>query len=57
MPMNLSQRLEKGYQHQVGDRSGGLSVGQAQRIAVARAMLQSGAFWILDEPTASLDAN
>ncbi|PSW04522.1 thiol reductant ABC exporter subunit CydD [Photobacterium rosenbergii] len=50
-------RLERGYQHQVGDRSGGLSVGQAQRIAVARAMLQSGAFWILDEPTASLDAN
>ncbi|MGF1757343.1 cysteine/glutathione ABC transporter permease/ATP-binding protein CydD [Photobacterium sagamiensis] len=50
-------RLEKGYQHQVGDRSGGLSVGQAQRIAVARAMLQSGAFWLLDEPTASLDAN
>ncbi|WP_305420124.1 heme ABC transporter permease/ATP-binding protein CydD [Photobacterium leiognathi] len=50
-------RLEKGYQHHVGDRSGGLSVGQAQRIAVARAMLQQGAFWILDEPTASLDAN
>ncbi|MGF1713903.1 cysteine/glutathione ABC transporter permease/ATP-binding protein CydD [Photobacterium chitinilyticum] len=50
-------RLEKGYDHQVGDRSGGLSVGQAQRIAVARAMLQNGAFWLLDEPTASLDAN
>ncbi|WP_318510070.1 heme ABC transporter permease/ATP-binding protein CydD [Photobacterium leiognathi] len=50
-------RLEKSYQHHVGDRSGGLSVGQAQRIAVARAMLQQGAFWILDEPTASLDAN
>ncbi|WP_305461310.1 heme ABC transporter permease/ATP-binding protein CydD [Photobacterium leiognathi] len=50
-------RLEKGYQHHVGDRSGGLSVGQAQRIAVARAMLQQGAFWVLDEPTASLDAN
>lgn len=50
------RRLEKGYQHPVGDRAGGLSVGQAQRIAVARAMLQNGAFWILDEPTASLDA-
>ncbi|HIF9226887.1 TPA: heme ABC transporter permease/ATP-binding protein CydD [Photobacterium damselae] len=49
--------LEHGYQHHVGDRSGGLSVGQAQRIAVARAMLQNGAFWLLDEPTASLDAN
>ncbi|MDO6497276.1 heme ABC transporter permease/ATP-binding protein CydD [Photobacterium sanguinicancri] len=50
-------RLELGDQHIVGDRSGGLSVGQAQRIAVARAMLQNGAFWLLDEPTASLDAN
>ncbi|WIG82070.1 cysteine/glutathione ABC transporter permease/ATP-binding protein CydD [Photobacterium damselae] len=50
-------RLEHVYQHHVGDRSGGLSVGQAQRIAVARAMLQNGAFWLLDEPTASLDAN
>ncbi|MGR5185445.1 heme ABC transporter permease/ATP-binding protein CydD [Photobacterium damselae] len=50
-------RLGHGYQHHVGDRSGGLSVGQAQRIAVARAMLQNGAFWLLDEPTASLDTN
>lgn len=50
-------RLEKGYQHRVGDRSGGLSVGQAQRLAVARAMLQNGSFWLLDEPTASLDAS
>ncbi|MDD1781246.1 cysteine/glutathione ABC transporter permease/ATP-binding protein CydD [Enterovibrio sp. ZSDZ35] len=51
------QRLEKGYQHPVGDRATGISVGQAQRIAVARALLQNGHFWLLDEPTASLDAS
>ncbi|USH01563.1 cysteine/glutathione ABC transporter permease/ATP-binding protein CydD [Grimontia kaedaensis] len=51
------QRLEKGLEHTVGDRASGLSVGQAQRIAVARALLQEGRFWVLDEPTASLDAS
>jgi ATP-binding cassette subfamily C protein CydD len=47
---------QHGLEHMVSDRSGGLSVGQAQRLALARAMLQNGQFWILDEPTASLDA-
>ncbi|MEZ8823186.1 cysteine/glutathione ABC transporter permease/ATP-binding protein CydD [Vibrio amylolyticus] len=47
---------EHGLDYLISDRSGGLSVGQAQRIALARAMLQQGQFWLLDEPTASLDA-
>ena len=33
-----------------------LSIGQWQRVAFARAMFRSGAFLVLDEPTASLDA-
>ncbi|MFM2608300.1 cysteine/glutathione ABC transporter permease/ATP-binding protein CydD [Vibrio chagasii] len=46
---------EHGLDYMISDRSGGLSVGQSQRLALARAMIQDGQFWLLDEPTASLD--
>ncbi|USD64143.1 cysteine/glutathione ABC transporter permease/ATP-binding protein CydD [Vibrio sp. SCSIO 43136] len=47
---------QHGLDYPISDRSGGLSVGQAQRIALARAIIHDGQFWVLDEPTASLDA-
>lgn len=45
-----------GLNYQIEDQMGGLSVGQAQRLALARAILQQGQLWIIDEPTASLDS-
>ncbi|OCG70003.1 thiol reductant ABC exporter subunit CydD [Gilliamella sp. Occ3-1] len=48
-------KLPQGIKTQVGEDAVRLSVGQAQRIALARAMLKSCQLLILDEPTASLD--
>lgn len=38
------------------ERGENLSGGEKQRLAMARAMLKGGRFWILDEPTSSVDA-
>ncbi|MGL5336606.1 MAG: ATP-binding cassette domain-containing protein, partial [Enterovibrio sp.] len=50
-------KLPGGLDYVIGDRACGLSVGQAQRIALARALLLNGQCWLLDEPTSSLDAD
>ncbi len=48
--------LADGYRAQVGERGSHLSVGQRQRIGIARAFLKNAPILLLDEPTSALDA-
>ena len=50
------ERLPLGMDTLLQEQGGNLSVGQAQRIALARAIAEPVDLLILDEPTASLDA-
>lgn len=47
--------LDKGLDTYLGDRADELSGGQAQRIAIARAICKDADILLLDEPTSALD--
>src|SRR5437867_729319 len=49
------RQLRYGYASLVGERGGHLSVGQRQRIGIARAFLKNAPILLLDEPTSALD--
>jgi ATP-binding cassette, subfamily C, bacterial CydD len=49
-------RLPRGLDTPLGEGGAGLSTGEARRIAIARAFLTDAGLWVLDEPTAHLDA-
>lgn len=54
---DVIEKLQYGYDSQIGESSNLLSSGQAQRIGIARALYKNSPIIIFDEPTSNLDAD
>ncbi len=53
--LEFIERMPDGFDSPVGERGAALSVGQRQRIGIARAFLKNAPILLLDEPTSALD--
>lgn len=53
----IAEKLEKGYDSQVGEGGDRLSTGEKQLISIARAILANPRIFVLDEATSSIDTN
>ena len=49
------EKLPDGIDSKIGERGGGFSEGQAQRLSIARALLRQSPILLLDEATSALD--
>lgn len=54
---DFTEKLPHGLDTVFAEQGGGMSEGQAQRIAIARALLRPGSILLLDEATSALDAD
>ncbi len=51
----FASRHPKGYDMEIGEQGRGLSGGQRQSVAIARALLHDASMYIMDEPTNAMD--